>query len=199
MVVIYAGTFPYDPETEVKNFQRKQAEYEAAYRHTKEPLALYEALLHADAAGRRIPRWLVEAMGNIIMQGRTDQTAERFRERMRHVQRYRCVRDLRQKGHVKDHALDRAVAALEATDAAAVRPTIGDSYDLVNRDLKRAGRESEYFYLVVRADPTRVPVSVTRRADGVAVTNGVAQQTPVINLTEHVLAIVNTQLDIIRG
>jgi hypothetical protein len=134
--------------------------------------------------------------GDKLKRDRTDQTAERFRERMRHVQRYRCVRDLRQKGHVKNDALDRAVAALAATDAAAVRPTIEDSYDLVYRDLKQLGRNSEYFYLVARADPTKVPVSVTRRADGVTVINGVAQQSP---LTEHVLAIVSAQLDIIPG
>src|SRR5262249_26953250 len=196
MVVIYAGAFPYDPETEVKNFQRKQAEYEPAYRPTRDPLVLREALMNAKAAGQLTPDWLMEALGDNLRRGRTDQTAKRFRERMRHVQRYRCVWDLRQKGHVKDHALDRAVAALEATDATAVRPTIEDSYNLVNRDLKRAGRESEYFYLVVRACPTRVPVSVTRRADGVTAINGVAQQSP---LTEHVLSIVNAQLDLIRG
>ena len=32
MVVTYVGTCPYDPELELKNFQRKQAEYEAAWR-----------------------------------------------------------------------------------------------------------------------------------------------------------------------
>jgi hypothetical protein len=194
MVVIYAGTFPFDPETEVKNFQRKQAEYEAAYRRTGDPLVLHEALMNAKAAGQLTPDWLMEALGDNLKKDRTDQTAERFRERMRHVQRYRCVRDLRQKGHVKNDALDRAVAALEATDAAAVRPTIEDSYDLVYRDLKQLGRNSEYFYLVARADPTKVPVSVTRRADGMTVINGVAQQSP---LTEHVLSIVNAQLDLL--
>jgi hypothetical protein len=119
---------------------------------------------------------LVEALGKIILQGRTDQTAERFRERMRHVQRYRCVRDLRQKGHIKDCALDLAVTALEATDAAGMRSTIEASYNKVSRDLKRAGREGEYFYLVARSDPTVVPVSVTRRSDGATVINGVAQR-----------------------
>jgi hypothetical protein len=176
MVAIYTGSFPFDPETELKNFEREQAKFEAAYRRTGEPLALYEALLHATAAKQLTPRWLVEALGKIILQGRTDQTAERFRERMRHVQRYRCVRDLRQKGHIKDCALDLAVTALEATDAAGMRSTIEASYNKVSRDLKRAGRESEYFYLVARSDPTVVPVSVTRRSDGATVINGVAQR-----------------------
>ena len=50
MVVVYSGSFPPDPETDLKNFQCKQAEYEAAYRRTGDPLVLYEALLHAKAA-----------------------------------------------------------------------------------------------------------------------------------------------------
>jgi hypothetical protein len=142
MVAIYTGSFPFDPETELKNFEREQAKFEAAYRRTGEPLALYEALLHATAAKQLTPRWLVEALGKIILQGRTGQTAERFRERMRHVQRYRCVRDLRQKGHIKDCALDLAVTALEATDAAGMRSTIEASSSKVSRDLKRAGRRA---------------------------------------------------------
>src|SRR5215510_6956024 len=139
MVAIYTGSFPFDPETELKNFQRKQAEYEAAYRRTGEPLALYEALLHTTAAGQMTRDWLVKAVGEIILRDRTDQIAERFRERMRHVQRYRCVRDLRSQGHNKDRALDLAVAALEAKSQGAARSTIEASYDRVNRDLRRAG------------------------------------------------------------
>src|SRR5262245_9495689 len=141
MVAIYTGSFPFDPETELKNFQRKQAEYEAAYRRTGEPLALCEALLHAQAAQQLTPDWLVTALRDIVMRDRTDQAVERFRERMRHVQRYRCVRDLRQKGHIKDCALDLAVEKLEATEAAGVRSTIGYSYDLVSRDLRRKKHE----------------------------------------------------------
>jgi uncharacterized membrane protein YgcG len=159
MVVIYAGSFPSDPETDLKNFQGKQAEYEAAYRRTGEPLALYEALLHATAAGQPTPDWLVTAIGDIIVRGRNDQAARRFQERVRHVRRYRLVRDLRRRGHTKDCALELAVAALEATDAAGARSTIENSYDRVRRDLERAGRESEYFFLVARSDPTVVPVS----------------------------------------
>jgi hypothetical protein len=175
MVVVYVGSFPPDPETDLKNFQRKQAEYEAAYRRTREPLALFEALLNASGY-LQFPadlNWLMGAMGEFIMKGRTDQTAERFKERMRHVQRYRCVRDLRQKRHTKDQALDLAVAALKATDAAGARPTIQNSYDRVSRDLKRAKRDSEYFYLVARSDPTRVPVHVVQLPGGGVAINGV--------------------------
>jgi ethanolamine utilization microcompartment shell protein EutL len=50
MVVVYAGSFPPDPKADAENFQRKQAEYEAAYRHTGEPRMLYEALLNARAS-----------------------------------------------------------------------------------------------------------------------------------------------------
>jgi hypothetical protein len=173
MVAIYVGSFPPDPETDLKNFQSKQAEYEAAYRRTGEPLALYEALLHATAAGQVTPDWLVTAVGKIIMRDRTDQMAERFRERMRYVQRYRCVRDLRQSGHTKDQALDRAVAPFEARGEAPVRSTIEASYNKVNRDLKQKERESEYFFLVARSDPTVVPVCVSRTQSGEVTINGV--------------------------
>jgi hypothetical protein len=160
MVSVYTSSHPFDPETELKNFQREQAKYEAAYRRTGEPLALYEAFLHARAA-LQLPSeldWLVNAVRDMAMRNRTDQIAERFRERMRHVQRYRCVRDLR-RSHNKDAALNLAVAALEAKNEAAARPTIEDSYDRVARDLKQNGRESEYFYLVARSDPTLIPVT----------------------------------------
>jgi len=176
MVVVYVGSFPPDPETDRKNFRRKQAEYKAAYGRTGDPLALHEALLNARVHLQFPPEldWLVTAVGDIIMRDRTDQTAERFRERMRHVQRYRCVRDLRQKGHNKDRALNLAVAALEATGAAAAWSTIENSYDQVSRDLKRKRRESEYFLLVARGDPTVVPVSISRdQRSGEVTINGV--------------------------
>ena len=178
MVVTYVGTCPYDPELELKNFQQKQAEYEAAWRATSDPQVLYEAFLNACGYLRLLPElnWLVTAQGDYITKsrakgkrrGKPSQTVERFQERMRHVQRYRCVRDLLQKNHTKDCALDLAAERL-----AAARPTIEDSYDLVNRDLDRKKNKSEYFLLVARSDPTRVPVSVTQTSDGVII-NGVA-------------------------
>jgi hypothetical protein len=149
-------SLPSDPETELKDFRRRQAEYESAYRRTGEPLALYEALLHARASCQQLPAdldWLVKAVCDVILRDRTDQTVERFQQRMRHVRRYRCVRDLR-RSNPKDRALGLAVAALEAAGEAVARSTIEDSYDRVNRDLKRAGRESEYFLLVARGEPT---------------------------------------------
>ena len=178
MVVTYVGTCPYDPELELKNFQQKQAEYEAAWRATSDPLVLREALLNAHGY-LQFPMdldWLMTTMGDFVTKsrmkgkrrGRDSQTVERFQERMRHVQRYRCVRDLLQKNHTKECALDLAAERL-----AAARPTIEDSYDLVNRDLDRKKNKSEYFLLVARSDPTRVPVSVTQTSDGVII-NGVA-------------------------
>ena len=157
----------------MKNFQRKQAEYEAAYRRTGDPLALFEALRHATAGGQPAPSWLVDAVGDILMRGRTSQTTERFADRMRHVQRYRCVRDYLRQGMPRKRALNLAVVTLEATDARAGWFTIRDSYDLVSRDLKRKGRESEFFLLVARRDPTVVPVLSVQRPDGVVTINGV--------------------------
>jgi len=180
MVVTYVGSFPPDPKADAENFQRKQTEYEAAYRLTKEPFALYEALLNADAY-LQFPaelNWLVEAMGELVMRARTDDTAKRFRERMQHVQRYRRVRDLRLQGHTKNRALELAAAELEAADQAIMQKTIENSYDRVNRELKRAGQKSEFFWLVARSDPTKVPVLVTQLAGGGVAINGIAQRSP---------------------
>ena len=111
MVVVYVGSFPSDPETELKNFQRKQAEYEAAWRATSDPQVLYEAILNArdicsprgiELAGDSHGRLHHEEQSEGKRKGKASQTVERFRERMHHVQRYRCVRDLRQKDHTKD-------------------------------------------------------------------------------------------------
>jgi hypothetical protein len=184
MVVTYVGSFPPDPKADAENFQRKQAEYEAAYRRTEEPFVLVEALWHAQAAQQLTPDWLVTAAGNAIMGNRAKDTAERFKERMRHVRRYRCIRDLRQKRPnkdgvleclTKDQALKLATAKLEAAGDTATQRTIEDSYDRVNRDLKRAGQKSEFFWLVARSDPTMVPVRVSRTKSGEVIVNGVVQ------------------------
>ena len=177
MVVTYVGSFPFDPETELKNFRRKQAEYEAAYRATKEPRVLHEALLNACAYLRFPPEldWLVRAIGERSMKGITDQIARRVQGRMRRVQRYRCVRDLRQKGYTWDDALNLAVAKLAATDDPAERSTIEKSYIKVKSDLEQKGPESEYFLLVAQSDPTVVPVIVSQTQSGEVTINGVVQ------------------------
>jgi hypothetical protein len=178
MAVTFVFSFPPDPDADLKNFQAKQAELKAAYRLTEEPSALYEALLHADGY-LRFPadlHWLVEAIGQFITKNRTNDTAERLKERMRHVRRYRYVRDLREKGHAWSDALNLAVAKLEATDAAARRSTIEKSYMMVKRDLELAGHESKYFFLVARSDPTVVPVCVSRTPSGEVTVNGVVQR-----------------------
>jgi hypothetical protein len=177
MVVTFVHSFPPDPKADAENFHRKQAEYEAAYRRTGEPFVLYEALLNADAYLQLPPEldWLVTAVGNAIMKDRTNDAAERFKERMRHVQRYRCVRDLRQKGHTWSDALNLAAAKLEATDAAGMPSTIEKSYMRIKHDLELKGRESEYFFLVARSDPTVVPVCVSQTKSGEVTDNGVVQ------------------------
>ena len=95
MVVTYVGTCPHDPELELKNFQRMQAEYEAAWRATSDPQALHEAFLNASGY-LQFPaelNWLVTAMGDFITKGRmkgkrkgrASQTVERSQDRMHHV------------------------------------------------------------------------------------------------------------------
>jgi hypothetical protein len=182
MAVVYVGSFPFDPEIERQNFERKQAEYEGAYRSTGDPLFAYEALRHARAA-RQLPRefeWLVGAFGNTIQKirhkgtrkGRPSQALARFRERMGHVQRYRCVRDLRGPDRPEDDAFDLAVAILEKKGAATASSTIRDSYYKVKCSLDRLGPGSEFYTLVVRSDPTVVPVLKTKLPDGTTLING---------------------------
>jgi hypothetical protein len=137
---------------------------------------LHEALRHAKAAKQLTPDWLMEALGNHLGRSRTDYTAERLQDRMRHVRRYRCVRDLRGRGLIKDDALDLAVAAFKAKGETTARSTIEDSYNLVSRDLNKAGCESEYFHLVAKSDPTVVPVCVSRTQSGEVIVNGVIQR-----------------------
>jgi hypothetical protein len=135
-----------------QGFLRKQAEYEAAYRRTGEPLALLDALVHAWSSRQTVPCWLVWDIGEALIKLRTDDEARRYRERMHHARRYQCVRGLRWRGYTKDRALDAAVELLKGESAEAERSTIEKSYDLVNRDLKRRGQESEFFYLVGKLD-----------------------------------------------
>jgi hypothetical protein len=143
------------------DFLRKQSEFEAAYRCTGDPLALAAALRHAWWSRQTVPAWLALEIGNALIRLRTDEEAERYRERMRHVRRFTLVHNLRHKGKTKDGALDLAVEFLADEPAAASRRTIEDSYDVVKRDLKRLGRESEFFYFVADEDqrdlPKRVP------------------------------------------
>jgi hypothetical protein len=142
---------------EEEAFLREQAEYEAAYRRTGQTLALWEALKHVHREGQTVPDWLMlNSFEPLVTTATTGEKGERYRERWRHVQRYRCVRDLRRAGHTKDDALDQAVVKLKGTPEGGVsRGTIEESYDTVRRSLKRAGRESEFFFFVDDDDPEK--------------------------------------------
>jgi hypothetical protein len=142
---------PLSPAEE-DEFLLKQAEFEAAYRCTGDPLALQEALNHAWFSRQTVPGWLMREIGYALIRSRTDEEAERYQDRMRHVRRFIIVRDLRRKEHTKDNALDVAVKILADQRAAASRRTIEGSYDKVERSLKQRGRESEFFYLVALVD-----------------------------------------------
>jgi hypothetical protein len=135
---------PLSPEDE-QEFLRKQAGFEAAYRTTGDPQVLWHALLHVYSSRQTIPPWVVWDIGHALIAQRTDEAAERDRERVRHVQRYIVIRDLRSSGHTMASALDRAEESLAQQRAAASRRTIEDSYYRVRGD---QGRASEYFYLV---------------------------------------------------
>jgi hypothetical protein len=142
------------PEAE-QEFLHKQAGFEAAYRTTGDPQVLWHALLHAWSSRQTIPSWVVRDIGGTVIEGRTNEKAERNGDRMRHVQRYIVIRDLRQavdertgKKYTKDSALDAAVEILAAQRAAVERGTIEKSYDEVRKNLERQGPASEYFYFV---------------------------------------------------
>jgi hypothetical protein len=137
---------PLSPEDE-QEFLRKQAGFEAAYRATGDPQALCQAFLHVYASRQTPPHWVVWDILNALVEGRTDEEAERYRELLRHVQRYIVIRDLRRSGHTMASALDQAEESLAQQRAAAARRTIEDSYYRVRRDLER-GPASEFHYLI---------------------------------------------------
>jgi hypothetical protein len=148
---------------EEQAFHREQTEYEAAYRRTGEPLALWEALSHVYRSGQTVPDWLRTAFFEFVTTATANEKTERYRERLRHVGRYICVRDLREtvnkrtgKKHTKDGALDEAVLKLQGMPEGGVsRSTIEDSYDTVRRSLERDGHESEFFLFVGNDDPNK--------------------------------------------
>ena len=135
------------PEAE-QEFLHEQAGFEAAYRTTGDPQVLVHALLQVYSLRQTLPKWVVWDLLNAVIEQRTDEVAERDRERMRHVQRYIVIRDLRRSGHTVVSALDQAEESLAQQRAAASRRTIEDSYYRVRGDLDLHGRASQFFYLV---------------------------------------------------
>jgi hypothetical protein len=106
-----------------------------------------------------VPHWLPLPLFDVVMRATTDKAARRARERWWYARRYTCVRDLRRtmdkrtgKKHTKDGALDQAVIELQREGDEAAHQTIANSYDMVRRDLKRRGRESEYYFFVDKDD-----------------------------------------------
>jgi hypothetical protein len=150
--VIDRPTFkPLTPDEE-REFLRKQAELEAAYRRTGDPKVLFDAFLHVWGSRQTIPGWTMLDLGDVLIRNRTPEEVRRYRERMRSVRRYIVVRNLRKKGYTKDAALDRAVSMLANEPASPTRRTIEVAYDDVKKDLHRQGRDSEFFYLVALVD-----------------------------------------------
>src|SRR5262245_26363518 len=78
---------------EERAFVREQAEFEAAYRLTAEPLALFEAYSHVRRSGQTPPDWLKWALYDLVTKATTAAQAKRLGERLLHVERYRRVRD----------------------------------------------------------------------------------------------------------
>jgi hypothetical protein len=130
------------------SFVGKLADCEAAWRTTGEPLAVAEALTLIHLYKQTVPEW-VEAAANAIIAGRrTDKQAEAHREAMRHVERYKAVRDLRRTG-VKPLLLaaERAHEMLAGTAAGASPATIEASYKRVRSDLRKGRARGKYFFI----------------------------------------------------
>jgi hypothetical protein len=133
------------------SLRSKLAICEAAYR-AGESLAVAEALTWLFLY-LKLPEWTgwIEAAAvDVIADRRTPQQAERHRELMRHLMRYKVVRDLRRRGLTKDAALDRAVVMFAEMQGTVTRDTIEDSYDRVRRDIRDlgiTGAQSKYFLL----------------------------------------------------
>jgi hypothetical protein len=123
---------------------------EAAYR-AGEPLAAAEALtlFFLYFKPPEWTEWIEAAAVDEIANRRTPAQAEKHRETMRYLMRYRCVRDLRRQGLTKNEALDRAVEMLASMGESAARDTIEDSYDRVSRDFRNLGSnvQAKYFLL----------------------------------------------------
>jgi hypothetical protein len=142
---------------EEQDFAREQAEFEAAYRRTGHPLALWEAVRHVERCGQTVPHWLAIPLFEVVVERvTTDDEARRYRERWTHARRYERVHELRQtvnertgKKYTKAEALEQV--AEEQGEGVTYR-TIERSYDMVNKDLKRRGRESEYYFFVAKEE-----------------------------------------------
>ena len=168
MVTVYVGSFPPDPEADLNNFQRKQAEYAAAWRCNRRPARAVRGAPEC----RRIPAIPPRGFG----------LADDRHGRLRHEEQNEGRKEGQnepdgrtvsgsyapcpalsvrsgQKGHTKERALDLAVAVLEATGEAAARRTpplmIRPSEVWVTRDghprRVASGNEMEILALVLRS------------------------------------------------
>jgi hypothetical protein len=145
---------------EERAFLREQAVYAAAYRRWGDPLAPWEAFCHIERSGQTVPGWLHVALFEVITRNMTPDVERRSRERWQFAKRYTLVRNYRAtvdertgRKISEDRAVDLAIIDLQAgADEArrdeAEHATIKNTYRKIRGDLKRRGRESEWFYYV---------------------------------------------------
>jgi hypothetical protein len=143
-------------------FLQEQAEYEAAHRLAGDPFPLLKALNHVERSGQTLPPWLYKAFFRVIMQTMPKDVMRRADKLSWAARRYERVQDLRRrKEYTKARALDQAVIDLRAEGDQVMyrgklrpvsRNTVEDCYNKVDRDLKRRGRESPYYFFVSKED-----------------------------------------------
>jgi hypothetical protein len=134
-------------ETSQEQFTREQAEFEALYGKTPDPLVLAHALRNTRARGQSPLPWLVSAIGPLLEQ-QSDEAATDERRRLVHFVRWRVVVGLRRAGCAPEEALDLACDLLAGQRAAAARSTIRNSFWLVENDVKEKGTASKFKHLL---------------------------------------------------
>ncbi|MCP1765147.1 hypothetical protein [Bradyrhizobium japonicum] len=127
------------------SFERKMANWKAAWLATGDPLAISSAhtltMLHRQVS----PLWLDEAILSLTDKRRTKIHAKRAIEAAVRLIRYMAVRDARASGLTWDAAYEEAERVLATNPAAkAQADTIKQAYQEVKRDLK-TGRGGRYF------------------------------------------------------
>jgi hypothetical protein len=124
------------PPHDRARYEEWMAEYEQAWRTTKDPIYFRAASTVNFIHRQPQPRWLYEAGDEIAAGRRTKRHEQRYLDALRHCLRYETVSHLRAEGLTLEEALTKAGEKLERMGLAASRYTIEDSYDRMVREIR---------------------------------------------------------------
>jgi hypothetical protein len=143
------------PEGYRRTYDRAMARCEAAWLATGDPLIIDEAVVWTFSYRQPIPRWLQEALGQLLLERRTPEQAKRALDRAKKLMRYQAVRDAKKiDGLTWVKSRVRASKVLKRSFAAAKPGTMKKGYDEVIEDL-REGRGGLYHTIKGAAAQTR--------------------------------------------